>query len=183
MSTLNPYLKEYKKNQLETATPEQILILLYDGAINFLNKSKLALEEKNEDAFHKNILGCRNIILEFMNSLDLENGGKVAETLYALYRYYNKILMKSEISGNLDGINEVLRHLADLRETWIKAIEIANQERQANMVDKYEASSSASTNKVGEYDETDDGYDESEEDDNDDDSYDEEDDDLDEEEE
>lgn len=142
MSTMNPYLQQYKKNQVETATPEQILILLYDGAINYLNKAKVALEQSDVDVFNKNILGCKNILLEFMNSLDMENGGQVALTLHSLYRYYHTILIKTEMSQTPEGIEEVLRHLTNLRETWMKAIDIANAEKEANLIDKYEGSES-----------------------------------------
>lgn len=138
MNAMNPYLQQYKKNQIETATPEEILILLYDAAINNLNKAKVALENNDNDLFRYNMLNCKNIILEFMNSLDMEAGGKFAETLYNLYRYYHKILVKSEVTQDTQGIDEVLRHLTSLRETWQKAIEIAKAEKGSILVDKYE---------------------------------------------
>lgn len=131
MTTLNPYVKQYKKNQVETASPEKILILLYDGAINFLNKAKICLEEGDDDEFHKKMTGCKNIIIEFMETLDLEQGGDWALTLYNLYKYLRKVVIKSDVSKNVDGINEVLKHLSSLRETWIKAIEIAQEERRS----------------------------------------------------
>jgi flagellar secretion chaperone FliS len=138
MNVLNPYVKQYKKNEIETATPEEILILLYNAAINFLNKSKVSLEHNDDELFRHNILSCRNIILEFMNTLDMEKGGNVAQTLYNLYRYYHKILIKVEITKNIDGIDEVLRHLTSLRDTWKKAIEIAKAEKESLLIDKYE---------------------------------------------
>lgn len=143
MNTLNTYADQYKKNQLETATPEEILILLYDAAINFLNRSKVSLEQENYEQFSKDLQNCKNIILEFMNTLDMENGGKVAETLHSLYRYYHMVLVKSEIGQNVEGIDEVLRHLINLRGTWQKAIEIAKAERATSLVDKFEQTNSA----------------------------------------
>ncbi len=163
MNTLNPYLKQYKKNQIETATPEQILILLYDGAINFLNRAKFALEENDDEQFHKGIISCKKIIIEFMDTLDMERGGKLAATLYSLYKYYRKILTKAEVTKNVDGINEVLRHLIKLRETWQKAIEIANSEKEAelggsiNTYDKYEEEENDNV----EYEYEEDGYNDS----------------------
>lgn len=139
MSTMNPYLKEYKKNQIETATPEQILILLYDGAIQYLNKSKIALEESNDEQFHTSILGCQKIIMEFMNTLDMELGGALAQNLYALYEYLYNCLVTAGINKNIKKIDEVLRHLTSLRETWQKAIEIANAEKNAKLLDSTES--------------------------------------------
>lgn len=152
MNTMNPYLQQYKKNQIETATPEEILILLYDAAINNLNKAKVALENNDNELFRYNMLNCKNIILEFMNSLDMEAGGKFADTLYNLYRYYHKILVKSEVTQNTQGIDEVLRHLISLRETWQKAIEISKAEKSSILVDKYE---SATYNDEEEYEDDD----------------------------
>lgn len=138
MNAMNPYLKEYKKNQIETATPEQVLILLYDGAIQYLNRAKVAIEQANDEQYHSNILSCQKIILEFMNTLDMELGGSLAQNLYRLYDYLYNTLVKAGLSKNIDNINEVLRHLTSLRETWQKAIEIANSEKSANLMDEDE---------------------------------------------
>lgn len=131
----NPYLKQYKKNQIETATPEQILILLYDGAIQYLNRAKVALNEQNVAQFHSNVLSCEKIIMEFMNTLDMKRDVKLAQNLYQLYDYLYNTLVKAGVSQNVDDINEVLKHLTGLRETWQKAIEIANAEKGAKLID------------------------------------------------
>lgn len=133
MNAMNPYLKQYKKNQIETATPEQILILLYDGAIQYLNRAKVALENEDNEQFHSNILGCEKIIMEFMNTLNMEIGGSLAENLYSLYDYLYKTLIKTGLNRKVEGIDEVLKHLTGLRETWQKAIEISNAEKTAQL--------------------------------------------------
>lgn len=138
MNVVNPYLKEYKKNQIETATPEQVLILLYDGAIQYLNRAKVALEQSNAEQYHSNILGCQKILLEFMNTLDMTQGGSLAQNLYRLYDYLHHTLVKAGINKSVESIDEVLKHLTGLRETWQKAIEIANSEKSANLIDKYD---------------------------------------------
>ena len=84
---MNPYLKQYQKNEVETASPEKILILLYDGAIQFLNKAKIAMEQKNIPEIHNNIIGCEKIIEEFINTVDEENGGDFAIRIKALYQF------------------------------------------------------------------------------------------------
>ena len=137
MNAMNSYVNEYQKNQLETATPEEILILLYNAAINFLNKAKVSLGEKDYELYEKNVNNCKNIIQEFMNSLDMEHGGNVAVTLNSLYRYYNKVLVKAMASKKVDGVDEVLTHLTNLRETWQKAIEISKSEKSTSSIDKY----------------------------------------------
>lgn len=134
----NPYLKQYKQNQIETATPEQILILLYDGAIQYLNRAKIGIEKGDNTQFHTSILCCQKIIMEFMNTLDMELGGNFAERLYALYDYLYNTLVSASISKNITKIDEVLKHLTHLRETWLKAIDIVNTEKEGKQVDKNE---------------------------------------------
>lgn len=136
MNVMNPYLKEYKKNQIETATPEQILILLYDGAIQFLNKAKIAFEANDLDTFSKNIFSCEKILIEFMNTLDMELGGDFARTLYELYRYYYKTLVNANVTKNVSKIDEILKHLTNLRETWQKAIDMVNSEKNTVLAEE-----------------------------------------------
>ena len=126
---MNPYLKQYQKNEVETATPEKILILLYDGAIQFLNKAKIAIEQNNIPEIHNNIVGCEHIILEFINTVDIERGGEFARRITALYDYFYRTLIEANMKKDIKKVDEVLKHLIDLRATWKQAIAIANQER------------------------------------------------------
>lgn len=130
---VNPYLKQYQKNQVETASPEQVLILLYDGAIQYLNKAKIAIGMNDLGQVQKNLTGCERIILEFMSTLDIKNGGSLAQNLYKLYDYLYNTLVDINTSKNEKKIDEVLNHLTSLRDTWNKAIAMANAERQSNL--------------------------------------------------
>lgn len=136
MNPVNPYLKQYQRNQLETASPEQILIMLYDAAIQFLVKARIAMEAKNIQEIHDNITKCGNIILEFMNSLDMKEGGDIAQRLYNLYDYLYETLSAANLKKDIEKLDEVSNHLKGLRETWQKAIVIANAERAALSADE-----------------------------------------------
>ena len=125
----NPYIKQYQRMQVETASPEKILIMLYNGAINFLKKAKVAFEENNKVEAHNNIIAAEKIILEFMTTLDMELGGEMAKNLYALYDYLYNRLVESNMKNKPEIIDEVLDHLVKLRDTWNKAIEISNREK------------------------------------------------------
>ncbi|MBQ3311341.1 flagellar export chaperone FliS [bacterium] len=126
---MNPYLKQYQKNEVETASPEKILILLYDGAIQFLNKAKIAIEKNNVPEIYNNIMGCENIITEFINTIDIENGGEFAVRLKALYQYFYNTLVQANLKKDMAKVDEVLNHLVDLRATWKQAIAIANSQK------------------------------------------------------
>lgn len=129
---MNSYVNQYKQNEIETASPEKILILLYDGAIRFLVKAKGAMAENDVQETHNNLIAAQNIVLEFMSSLDMENGGDLAKRLYNLYDYFYNTLVQANMNKDMKKVNEVLEHLKSLRETWRKAINIANAEKNQN---------------------------------------------------
>ncbi len=126
---MNPYLKTYQRNEVETASPEKILILLYDGAIQFLNKAKIAMQNNNVLEIHNNIIGCEEIIEEFINTVDEEKGGDFAIRIKALYQYFYNTLVMANIKKDESKIDEVLKHLIELRATWKQAIAIANSQK------------------------------------------------------
>lgn len=126
---MNPYLKQYQQTEVKTASPEKLLIMLYDGAIQFLNKAKIGIADKNIEETHNNIVGAQKIISEFMNTLDLNLGGEVARNLYNLYEYLHYRLIQANIKKDIDMVDEVLTHLKDLKQTWEEAIKIASREK------------------------------------------------------
>lgn len=126
---MNPYLKTYQRNEVETASPEKILILLYDGAIQFLNKAKIAMQNNNIPEIHNNIIGCEEIIEEFINTVDEEKGGDFAIRIKALYQYFYNTLVMANIKKDESKIDEVLKHLIELRATWKQAIAIVNSQK------------------------------------------------------
>lgn len=160
----NPYLKQYQQSQIQTAPPEQILIMLYDGAIQFLNKALVALEQKNIQESHNNIIGAQNIIMEFMNTLNMDIGGEVARNLYSLYEYLHYRLIQANIGRNPEMVQEVLRHLKDLKATWEEAIRIAAREKlQAKQSDSSDEDAGTTVDSEDSEDEEDEEEEEGEE--------------------
>lgn len=131
--------RQYKQQQIETASPEEILIMLYEGAIRFLVIAKKALGDKDIEKFHNNLLRTQHIIIEFMTSLDMELGGEMAVNLYNLYEYLHYRLVQANIHKDVAMLDEVLDHLRKLKTTWEQAIEIAAQERQGAKPTEQEA--------------------------------------------
>ena len=127
---MNPYLKQYQRTEVETATPEKVLILLYDGAVQFLNKALKALDDRNIPEIHNNIVGAERILLEFMNTIDFEQGGDFAERLNALYQYLYNRLVEANMKKDKEIVQQVLHFLVDLRATWKQAINMTKAEAQ-----------------------------------------------------
>lgn len=124
---VNPYakyIKQYQTSNITTATPEKLMILLFDGAIQFLQKAKAAIAENDYKARSENIDGARKIIREFMRTIDLENGNDVSKQLFKLYNRMAMNLIKANVQRNSDKIDEVISDLTNIRWGFQKAIEI-----------------------------------------------------------
>jgi flagellar protein FliS len=127
MPPIHPYnkdIKQYQANNINTATPEKLMILLFDGAIQFLIKAKTAIAENNFQERSTNIDGARKIIRELMRTIDLENGNDVSKQLFRLYNRMAMNLIKANVQRNTDKINEVIEDLTNIRWGFQKAIEI-----------------------------------------------------------
>lgn len=142
---MNPYLKQYRQTQMETAPKEQILLMLYDGAVRFLHQAKEGLAEKNIEKTHNNIVKVQNIITEFEATLDMEAGGEFAKSLFNLYEFMSHQLLIANIKKDENALNIVIRHMTELRDTWrqaVKQFKASGQTLEQNDMDKYHSSSS-----------------------------------------
>lgn len=120
---MNAY-SQYYENQVLSASPEQILLMLYDGAIRFTRQAIYGLEEENLTLFHHGIRKSMAIITEFANSLDHTIGGEIAENLDALYDFMIRELTQANLHRDIEKLRGVDRLLVDLRATWGEAVEL-----------------------------------------------------------
>ena len=120
----NKYIKQYQTSNITTATPEKLMILLFDGAIQFLMKAKTNIEENNHQERSQNIDGARKIIRELMRTIDLENGNDVSKNLFRLYNKMAMNLIKANVQRNANIIDTVIEDLSNIRWGFQKAIEI-----------------------------------------------------------
>ena len=120
----NKYIKQYQTSNITTATPEKLMIMLFDGAIQFLQKAKNAIAEKNLQERSANIEAARKIVRELMRTIDLENGNDVSKSLFRLYNKMAMKLIKANVSRNSDLVDEVLEDMMNIRWGFQKAIEI-----------------------------------------------------------
>lgn len=110
----------YQTNQIATASPKKLLIMLYDGAIKNLRLAELSLNEKNLENVNKYLTKTQDIITEFMATLNFEDGGEVAQNLYRLYEYMDYRLIRANIDKDIEPIKEIRKYLEELRDTWMK---------------------------------------------------------------
>jgi len=118
--------KRYKKRQVESATPGQLVVLLYEGAVDHLNRAELAYQETGPERiekFHNHLIACQNIITELTVSLDMEKGGDIAKNLFRLYDYINRRLVDANLEKTIEPLKEVKEILSNLKSAWVSVVE------------------------------------------------------------
>ncbi len=115
-------LGAYKKMSVKTASKEQILLMLYEAAINNCRKSIAAIEENNISAKGEFIGKLQDIVIELNNSLDFEIGGDMAHELSALYDYLLFHSTQANIKIDKIPLEGCLRVLTILYEGWLQAV-------------------------------------------------------------
>ena len=121
-------MNQYQQNQVMTASQEQILLMLYDGAIKFCRQAIAANEAGNVGEKLGRIAKAFAIITEFSNSLNHEIGGDIAADLDGLYHFMLRELSKARKDTSGDHLRSVEKLLVDLRLTWGEAVEINRKE-------------------------------------------------------
>lgn len=111
----NPYAA-YANSKVMTASPAELVLMLYDGAIKFCNIAIMGIEENDIQKAHNNIIKVENIISEFRATLDHKY--PVAEDFDRVYEYLNRRLQEANIKKDVEILNEVLMHLRTMRDTW-----------------------------------------------------------------
>jgi flagellar protein FliS len=129
MNTYN--MNQYQQNQVNTASPEQILLMLYDGAIRFTRRAIAGIEENQPELRISGVSKTMAIIAEFSNSLNHDVGGQIAEDLDALYHFMMRELTSANLNNDVKKLRTVEQLLMDLRLTWGEAVEINKKEMAA----------------------------------------------------
>ena len=119
MNGYNPYA-QYRQTSAETATPTRLVVMLYDGALRFLNQATPAIQTRNYEAQSLYIGKAQAIIAHLRATLDFEAGGEVAHTLQNFYVAAYDGLTQANIHDDLPKLQGVINGLRELREAWIE---------------------------------------------------------------
>ena len=119
---MNAYLNQYQNNQIQTASPAQLLIMFYDGAIRSVKEAAVAIPAGQMERKGKAISKCIALVSELSATLDHKIGGEIASNLEALYDFMIRELTQANLKNDPDRLQVVQKMLEELRETWIEAI-------------------------------------------------------------
>jgi len=121
------YARTYRSNAVLTASPGQLVLMLYDGALRSLAKAREAFGRSETDfrrleIINQQLLKSQAIIAELQSGLNFKEGGEVAETLNRLYEYYNRRLFEANLRKQEAPVVEVEGLLGELRTGWAEML-------------------------------------------------------------
>lgn len=121
---------EYLRNAVMTATPEQLQLMLYDGAIRFVTQAKDALASKDLETCCEKLIRAQRIVLEMQRGLRPEYNPELCRNLEGLYTFVYNRLVDANITHDSNAMQEALQILEHQRETWRILIERVQAARE-----------------------------------------------------
>lgn len=118
----NPY-QQYKQNSVMTASPQELTLMLYNGALKFINVSKKNIDEKNIAKANESIQRVQSIIQELNITLDMNY--EVSKNLRSLYTYILERLVDANMQKDMNALEEAAQMITELRDTWKDAMKQA----------------------------------------------------------
>lgn len=115
----------YSTSKVETATPAELTLMLYEGAIKFCNIAMSAIEKKDYEKANTNIQKARRIVVELQTTLDHKY--KVAEDFDVIYDYIFRKLVQANVKKDTEILEEALVELRELRDAWKEIMRTAKQ--------------------------------------------------------
>ena len=124
---VNAAAEAYKRQQIMTATPEALTLMLYNGALRFMSEGKEALEKKDYESANNSIIKAEKIITEFRVTLDFNY--EISHQLLPLYNYVYDCLVQGNLDSDTAKIDEAAGIIRELRDAWAQAMKKARAEK------------------------------------------------------
>lgn len=124
--TANAYLR----TKVMTASPEELRLMLLDGAVKFANQARKGLVDTDHEMSFSGFTQCRDIVLELLNTIQTEPAPHIAESMRDLYTFLYGELVKASIDKDIPKLDEVISLLEYDRETWVLTMEQVAKERE-----------------------------------------------------
>ena len=131
MNPNNTNTNEYLKTKVLTASPEQLQLMLYDGAIRFCEQARVAIENKQIEESYKSISKAEKIVMELCLSMKEDVAPDTCTNMRRLYMFCYDRLVHANMKKDLDALNESLDILRHIRKTWILLMEKLQEERSS----------------------------------------------------
>ncbi len=131
MAMRNPYANYQQKN-VQTKTPGELTLMLYEGCIKFIKRGEKAIDEGNVEAKNENLIKAQNIIRELMVTLKVETD--VARNMLQMYDFILSRLLDANTKNDVKALKEAERFVVEFRDTWKEVIKIDRKRRHGGGV-------------------------------------------------
>ncbi|MBI5373960.1 MAG: flagellar export chaperone FliS [Candidatus Schekmanbacteria bacterium] len=121
---------KYKSTQISTASSVKIIVLLYDGAINFLEQGKIKIKERDFKLKGVYLSKASRIVAELNSALDEKVDKKLVENLQSLYEFVNYQILQANLKNEIVFIDNAINILKTIKESWDKVIELQFTDKQ-----------------------------------------------------
>lgn len=128
MAVNNPY-QSYQQNSVNTASPGELTLKLYNGCLKFIQLGKTAIENKQIEEKNTNLLKAQKIIQELMVTLNMDYA--ISKDLMALYDYLHRRLIEANMKSDTAILDEVSEFIIEFRDTWKQVIQLNRQKQYA----------------------------------------------------
>jgi len=128
MALPNAYA-QYNNNKVMTASPAELTLMLYEGAIKFCNIAETAVEQKDIQKAHTNIIKVQHIIDYLRQTLDMKYS--VAQDFERIYVYLSERLIAANMKKDKAILEEINEHLHSVRDTWKEVMRINREKGNA----------------------------------------------------
>ena len=119
-----PGVHDYRSMQILSSKPEKLILLLYDGAIRFIQLAVKSIESNEIEPAHKNLVKAQNIMVELMASLNFDKGGELAVNLFRIYEFMHFTLVQANVKKDPKDLNRINEQLKKLRSSWNQALKV-----------------------------------------------------------
>ncbi|MBE5937793.1 MAG: flagellar export chaperone FliS [Lachnospiraceae bacterium] len=119
---MNNAANAYKNNKILTASPAELTLMLYDGAVKFCNIALMALEKDDYNKANDNIIKAERIITEFRATLDFKY--PVAKDFDVVYDYIYRRLVDANLKKDSEILEDALKYIKEMRETWREVMKL-----------------------------------------------------------
>ena len=108
----------YRRTEVESRSPLELVVMLYDGANRYLSQARDAIERHDSSAKHEAISRALAVVSELQNTLNIGAGGEIATSLDSLYTFVSQALVDANVNDSVDHVDQALRVLVPLRDAW-----------------------------------------------------------------
>ena len=110
----------YRENAVMGASPVQLVVMLYDGALRFMEEGKRAIESRDLETQNSKLQRAQKIVIELMTTLNFQQGGDIARSLVSLYAYVIGELVEGNMADDAKRIDNAMKTMKELRDSWVQ---------------------------------------------------------------